>query len=383
MAAPLHILLVASTLDDDGGLPVCVAELAAALAGLGHRVEITGQYSTEIAPVIAGRAVSHGIEVTGFQRPWHLLGQLAAARGVAALVAERAATARATRGRLVVHNHGVWVPTVLAAANAAIARCHLVISPHGMLRAPALEKSRLKKQLVFRTLLRQQLLAAEAIQATSQVEADDLRALLPGCDPVIVPLGIVTPSATPRSRREPGAQRTAGYLGRILPIKNLEMLLHAWKTAAPDNWLLRIAGPGEPAYCSQLATLAATLGLADRVRFEPAVPHAALAEFFDRLDLFILPSKSEAFSLTVGEALAAGVPAIATTAAPWGGVVSHGCGWCVEPDQAAITQAIREATACDSATLTDMGQRGAAWVRHDYSWPAIAERHVRELYSAR
>jgi glycosyltransferase involved in cell wall biosynthesis len=381
MAAPLHILLVSSTLDDDGGIPVCVAQLAAALAGIGQRVEITGQYASGIAPVIAADAASHGIEVTAYRRPWHLAGQLAAAGGVARLVAERAATARAAGRRLVVHNHGVWVPTVLTAADAAIAcGAHLVISPHGMLRAPALQKSRLKKQVVFQILLRRQLAAADAIQATSQAEADDLRTLLPGCEPTLVPLGIVPPPAAPHPQRGPAGPRTAGYLGRMLPIKNLETLLHAWKSAAPPEWSLRIAGPGEPAYCRQLEALAGSLGLAGRVRIEPAVPHAALGEFFAGLDLFILPSRSEAFSLTVGEALAAGVPVITTTAAPWEGVVAQACGWRVAPEQAAIEQAIRAATACDPGTLATMGQRGAKWIHRDFNWQAIAGWHVRELY---
>jgi glycosyltransferase involved in cell wall biosynthesis len=378
----LNILLVASTLDDDGGIPVCVAQLGTALAESGHPVEIVGQYAHGIAGVIAAAGRAANIHLHALHHPWSLAGQIAAARRVATLIAERARACRAGGRRLVVHNHGVWVPTVLAAAHEALVHsAHLVISPHGMLRAPAMSKSRLKKRFVLQTLLRRQLAAADAIQATSPTEAEDLRQLLPGCEPLLVPLGITPPAPPKTPQHRPPTPRTAGYLGRILPIKNLDALLRAWATVRPAGWRLRIAGPGEPAILRELRVLADALGIAGCVSLEPAVPHESLGDFFASLDLFILPSRSEAFSLTVGEALAAGVPAITTTAAPWTGVVPHECGWCVEPNQHALESAIREATGQSTERLESMGSRGASWVRRDYSWRTIAERHIHELYN--
>jgi glycosyltransferase involved in cell wall biosynthesis len=378
MSAPLRILLVASSLDDDGGLPVCVGQLASALAERGHAVEITGQYENALSPVIAAAGRRDRVSITGFQRPWTLLGQVAAARATGRLVSDRAAAA--VGGRLIVHTQGAWVLAVIAAGIAArIAGVPHVVTLHGMLRREAMQKSRWKKRLVLAAAVRRQLVDAEAVHVTSTAEADDLRKLISGLRPVIIPIGIVPPPIgnALASRVEP---RTAGYLGRLLPIKNLEALLGAWQNAAAPEWRLRIAGPGEPAFAEQLKQLAATLGLADRVTIEPAIPYSSLGDFFARLDLFILPSKSESFGMAAGEALAAGVPAIVTAEAPWQGVEQLGCGWSVEPTAAGLAHAIREATARSGAELHAMGQRGARWVRSEYSWPAIAQRVVGELY---
>jgi len=377
----LHILLVSSTLDDDGGIPVCVAQLGTALAAAHHPVEIVGQYADAVAGVVAAAGKDSDIRLHALHQPWTLTGQLVAARCVARLIASRAAACRAAGTKLVVHNHGVWVPTVLASARSAIEHgAHLVISPHGMLRAPALRKSRLKKRVVWQTLLRRQLVTANAIQATSSTEVDDLRRLLPGYEPVLVPLGIVPPTEAQEPTKHSRDVCTAGYLGRILPLKNLDVLLRAWAAVRPPRWRLRIAGPGEPSYLRELQSLVDALGIVESVSLERAVPHECLGDFFASLDLFILPSRSEAFSLTVGEALAAGVPAITTTAAPWAGVVPQGCGWCVEPDQPALELAIRQATGNRREALLTMGNRGAAWVRREYSWHNIAERHISQLY---
>jgi len=55
-----RVLLVSSTLDEDGGVPVCVGQLAEGLAELGVPVGITGQHSGPLGAVIAGPADDPG-----------------------------------------------------------------------------------------------------------------------------------------------------------------------------------------------------------------------------------------------------------------------------------------------------------------------------------
>ena len=375
-----RVILVSSTLEDDGGIPVCVGQLAEALAGIGVAVEIAGQHASPLAAVIGRAASRSGITVTGFRQPWHPLGQWRAANSLAALVRRRATTAAREGQRLVVHVHGVWVAPVLAAAAAAEeSGVDVVISPHGRLREEALRKSPSRKRLVFETCLRRRLAAAQAIHATAPQEAADLERLLSGCRPKLVPLGVVPPVATPSVRPTEGV-REAGYLGRILPIKNLAALLGAWSVVRPAGWRLSLTGPGDAQIVGRLRRQAVSLGIDDSVRIQPPVPLAALGDYYSGLDLFILPSRSEAFALTVGEALACGVPAVVTTAAPWDGVVSRACGWCVPPTVEGLVAGIRAATAVPPDALAAMGHRGADWVRSDFSWDTIARRHLAELY---
>jgi glycosyltransferase involved in cell wall biosynthesis len=122
------------------------------------------------------------------------------------------------------------------------------------------------------------------------------------------------------------------------------------------------------------------LGIGNEVDIAGPVPNDRLGEHFAGLDLFVLPSRSEAFALTVGEALASGVPAIVTTAAPWGDVVEKGCGWSVAPSLDGLAEGLAEATALPPGALRSMGQRGREWVRGAFSWEAVACRHLIELY---
>ncbi len=383
-AQPLpRVLLVSSTLDDDGGVPVCVGQLAEGLAGIGVPVGITGQHAGPLGAVIAGAGRRSGVTLDPVSAPWHPRGQWQAARRVRAVVQATAAAARAEGRSVVVHVHGVWVAPVIAAAAAAVdVGATLVVSPHGMLRHEALRKSPWRKRAVWGGWLRRLLVAADTLHVTSPLEGDELASLLPGCRPVLVPLGIVPPADAPRGRK-PGAPRRAGYLGRILPIKNLDILIQAWKLVRPEGWQLAIDGPGPAEMTASLNELAGRLDIGSDVEIGGAVPMERLGEHFASLDLFVLPSRSEAFALTVGEALASGVPAVVTTAAPWGDVERMACGWSVEPTVAGLAEALSLATALPQTDLEAMGRRGRAWVRADYAWSEVARRHLSELYDLR
>ena len=378
---PPRVLLVSSTLDDDGGIPVCAGQLAGALAAAGIDVAVAGQHAGALAAAVVA-AREHGVDVRAIHEPWSLAGQWRAARRMRATVRDLARAARREGRRLVVHLHGVWVAPVAAAAAAAREEgAWLVVSPHGMLRREALRKSRWRKTLVWQASLRGQLAGADTLHVTSPEEGSDLVALLPGCRPVLVPLGVTPPAAVPRTRGV-GEPRLAGYLGRLLPIKNLDGLLQAWHRAAPPGWRLRIDGPGTAEIREALGAEARRLGIDGAVDFGGAVALEDLGTHFARLDLFILPSRSEAFALVVGEALAAGVPAIVTTAAPWAEVEARGCGWSVPPDVGSLAGAIATATALDADDLAGRGEAGSRWVRREYSWERIAARHLAELYGA-
>jgi len=375
-----HVMLVSSTLEDDGGIPVCVAQLAGALAGLGVEVDITGQHAGPLGRVIADAARHDRVGLEAVREPWHVLGQWRAAKRVAAIVRERAGHARRHGRPLVVHLHGVWVAPVLrAAAAAGDVGARVVFSPHGMLREEALRKSRLKKRIVWDGWLRRSLASADKLHVTSPHEGDDLMRLLPGCRPTLVPLGVVPPADAPRPWTA-GEPRRAGYLGRILPIKNLDGLLAAWARVRPAGWRLSLVGPDGGGTAAMLRQQAVKLGIGNEVDIAGPVPNDRLGEHFAGLDLFVLPSRSEAFALTVGEALASGVPSIVTTAAPWGDVVAKGCGWSVAPSLEGLANGLAEATSLPPDVLRSMGQRGREWVREAFSWEAVARRHLIELY---
>jgi glycosyltransferase involved in cell wall biosynthesis len=122
------------------------------------------------------------------------------------------------------------------------------------------------------------------------------------------------------------------------------------------------------------------LGLGDSVEFLGLLDAAARARFFARLSVFVLPSFSENFGLVVPEALAAGVPCIASLGTPWGEMVNQRCGWWVENTPESLAEVLRSVMETDGAALGAMGQRGRAWVEDAFGWTSVARRYV-DLYT--
>ena len=103
-----------------------------------------------------------------------------------------------------------------------------------------------------------------------------------------------------------------GYAGGLLPEKGVDLLLRACASLERD-WRLLLAGEGDeqPA----LQQLAGELGIGERVSFVGRIAGQAMADFYRRLDVFVLPSRStpnwqEQFGRVLIEAMACGVPVI-------------------------------------------------------------------------
>ena len=132
---------------------------------------------------------------------------------------------------------------------------------------------------------------------------------------------------------------------------------------------LSICGTGDESYAASLRQLASTLGLDARVRFEGHVDGKAKEAQFAAADALVLPSHTENFGLVVAEALAHGVPVIASKGTPWGEVESEGCGIWVDNSPASLANAV---SSLQSMDLVAMGEKGRRWVTRRFSWAAIA-----------
>jgi len=278
----------------------------------------------------------------------------------------------------VLHNHGLWLmPNVYAGAEARRARRAFVVAPRGMLSPAALSFSPIKKRGFWHLLQRQAVSAAVCFHATSEQEYQEIRAFGLRQPVAIIPNGIDIP--TPREKS--ANQRTVLSLGRIHPKKGLDILLRAWAMLEPDwpDWQLRIVGPSEAGHDAFLKSLSRELRLS-RVSIEGAVYGDAKNEIYNATTVFVLPTLNDNFAITVAEALAAGIPVIATRGAPWSGLVEERCGWWIEHGVEPLAVALADAMARPADELSVMGARGRAWMARDYSW-SRAGRDVIELYS--
>lgn len=149
------------------------------------------------------------------------------------------------------------------------------------------------------------------------------------------------------------------FVGRMVYYKGVDVLLRA-AAAVPGISLLLVGdGPLRPA----LERLAAELGITRRVRFAHHLDETSYPAIYRNADFFVLPSVSptEAFGLTLVEAMAAGLPAISTELGTGTSYVNlHGeTGFVVPPhDPAALAGAIN-ALIVDKKRSALMGKNAA------------------------
>src|SRR5690606_28678667 len=126
------------------------------------------------------------------------------------------------------HNHGLWLmPNVAAARAAGAAGKPLVLSPRGMLAPEALAFSPLRKRLFWRLLQGPALEGLACIHATSEQEAEEVRAFGLTAPVAVIPNGVDLPAPVPRAA-VPGGRREVLYLGRLHRKKSPEALIAAW-----------------------------------------------------------------------------------------------------------------------------------------------------------
>ncbi len=165
-----------------------------------------------------------------------------------------------------------------------------------------------------------------------------------------------------------------GGMDRSHDFKGVPILLQAFKKAAVPNLKLHLVGDGElrPRY----EELTASLAIADRVAFHGSLSPEDLSRIYRCADLFVLPSTgaSEAFGLVLLEAMASGVPTVASDLPGVRTVVREGeTGWLVAPGDADdLAERIR-VSFIDPRGLRTAGENARRRVESRYAPAAIAE----------
>lgn len=205
---------------------------------------------------------------------------------------------------------------------------------------------------------------------TSERERIATQARIPNATAMIVPNGVYVPDILPERDWLPGDRLRLMYLGRLSPKKGIENLLHAIDRLDDPTVSLTIYGAGDVAYTASLNELAEHLGLLGKsVFFAGHVDGEAKSAAFHAVDLCVVPSFTENFCGVVAEALAHGVPVIASRGTPWEGVEEKKCGIWVGNSPESLAKAITKIRVMD---LREMGSRGRDWMRAEYGWSAIA-----------
>ncbi len=362
------------SLDRSFGGPVeaLFGYVAAAVAG--------GICATVIAP--RGRETDWGW--VGAQMPdAHLVpvGLPRAPRPCAAPAIARAlrAAARAQRD-VVVHVHGALDPISAAGAYATVlGGWPLVVGPFGTLSRYTFETGRTRRKRWYFRAVDAPLLRRSTAHFTSEGEREDASRhgirFLGGSyvvpPPWRGPLG--RDGAAPRrSARE---CTTVVFLGRLAPVKGIELLLDAWplvRMCRPGSRLV-IAGGGPDRYVASLRARAHALPGGDGdVAFAGFVAGTERARLLADAAVGVLPSWHESFGVAVLDALGAGVPVVVTSTVALAGFVAHaGLGVVAAANPAALAAAIRSVVG-DPGLRSRAAVAGPAAVHGAFAPPVVA-----------
>ncbi len=168
-----------------------------------------------------------------------------------------------------------------------------------------------------------------------------------------------------------------GYGGRFVPEKGVDLLLRAL-AELPEAVHARLPGSGPE--LPALQKLAAQLGLAGRVAFEPMIPSTETPAYYQSLDCFVLPSRTrpnwkEQFGRVLIEAMACGVPVVGSTCGEIPNVIGAAGLVFPEGDVAALAARLRELIS-NGELRRALAVRGRARVLAQYTQKQIAEKTV-------
>jgi glycosyltransferase involved in cell wall biosynthesis len=154
-------------------------------------------------------------------------------------------------------------------------------------------------------------------------------------------------------------------VGSLVPRKGYDVLVSALASLKDRNWQLTIIGASDraPDTTRALQAQIKAAGLEGRILLAGAVGENALAEAYDKADLFVMPSLFEGYGMVLTEALARALPILCTTGGAAAETAPNAAAFKVPPgDIAAFTEVLGKLI--DDRALRE-GMANAAWAAAD------------------
>jgi len=271
----------------------------------------------------------------------------------------------------IIHIHTVWTyPTYIGYKIAKKYNLPLVISVRGTMYEWALNQSKYIKKLAMWLFQKNMLNIADTIHITEPNEKKALENIGVNNQTILIPNGIeadikfdsLSQDILNKIKYDKN-KRYIMFLGRIVHNKGLHYLINSYeklKDKYQNVEVLVVGGVEDEKYFKQLKQI-------DGIQFLGMLDGQDKHTIFSISSLFVLPSKSENFGISIAEAMSCKIPVITTHGTPWKTIEENNAGWWVELSQINIDNAIDEALDCSSDELKAKGNRGFDIIKH-YTW---------------
>lgn len=179
--------------------------------------------------------------------------------------------------------------------------------------------------------------------------------------------------------------RFVGCFGRVRAQKGTDVFVDAMLRVLPQRpgagaIVMGRATGAHSAFLDELMAKVNAAGLGGRILFPGEVSPSAIADWYRALDVFIAPQRWEGFGVTPLEAMASGLPVIATKVGAFPDLVTPETGLLIAPGDIA-EMADAAARLLDDPKLSAMGRAGLARARSVFTLESEADR-IGEVYEA-
>jgi glycosyltransferase involved in cell wall biosynthesis len=243
----------------------------------------------------------------------------------------------------------------------------IILAPRGMLKESALDFKKRKKKIFLSLLRWMKIPQLVTFHATDEREEKD----------IINRFGrntkVKTISNFPASQDElssPPEKKVGSltilFVGRIHPIKGLDILLNAVKQSTQEIRLTIVGNPEDISYLHACKKLVNQLPPNVQATFKNEVPHVQIDQLIRDHHIFCLPTKGENFGHAIFESLAAGRPVLISDQTPWQNLSSYKAGWDLPLDDPTKFAEIIERYALMPAEEFSEWSKGAWQFCNDY-----------------
>lgn len=265
----------------------------------------------------------------------------------------------------------------------------VIIWPHGQLGKWSLNQGSKFKKLWLRLIIRP-FIQSIYWNVTSEKEEKDVLEYFPTAKsfvtPNIIDLSIFSESTMEKNksyfnkytRYECKEHKIIVSMGRLHKVKGFDILIEAVEKVQSSmskvqgqDVILFIAGEdfGER---KNLEELIDKLGLKDKIFLIGKIEGSDKIEFLRNADVFALASHHENFGIVYAEALASGLPVVASRNTPWQDVEKYNCGKCVDNSSGDFANAITKILDGD---LAQMSENGRKYISESFSSNAIIKKY--------
>lgn len=193
-------------------------------------------------------------------------------------------------------------------------------------------------------------------------------------DKLVITKEGATALVSPNTHSHLAKHTTLLYMGSLYPHKNLKIVLQALEL---DSELRLIVVGSRSVFQDQLQQQARDLGVEDRITFAGYVPDQKLATYFNKVTALVQPSLSEGFGLTGVEAMAAGVPVVASAIPIFQEIYGKEAAFFEPHEPKSLLRAVAKVSTWDRAKYQ---HRAQAWIKQ-YSWDEMAKQTLATYYS--